>query len=320
MLMIDILIDDRTLQKTSLGRYCCETAAPMAATAKAIINLKDDVGTTILIEAIKNQCDVDIVRTIIKHGADVSVKSNDGSFALSAAIQSRNDEIVQELISAGANVKAITQSGSSTILLDAIMRGLTSDTVKAIINAGADANAKTSDGVGACELALMCFLTDSITKRSEDGAKRLPSSVHMTTLYKKYVFNQFAYEKLLKRLEAILVTLLDSDCLHPNFMFANAVNHNGNDRNGNASNRGIGLLHLAALWLMPELLEKLLSHGVDMSLCTHGGHTALHIACSNTEHGDTRTHIIKLLLDHMAMMNTENNGGDHYVLADDNEN
>jgi hypothetical protein len=73
----------------------------------------------------------EIVKSLIKSGCDVNVKSELGLMPLYYAIQNRNYENTKALICAGANVNA------SMILHEAVRSGDTS-IVRMVVNAGAD--------------------------------------------------------------------------------------------------------------------------------------------------------------------------------------
>ena len=263
-----------------------------------LLGLINDVGNNILLEAIENKCPQPIVRRIIQSGVDVNVKNScGGTSALSAAIQSHYSvEIIQELINAGANdVNATTKSGSTLLCYAIKCRKV--DHAKALISAGADLTVKTQDGSNVCDLALKGFFKLLGEYHRSICTLTLPSSRHLLKLYGYACYRyHMRYNNDMRCLEKMLIAFIDGG-LSPNFMI-DAV-HVDVDKSEGGAPGSIGLLHLAVLWRMEELLDKLLSLGVNLEMRMHGGHTALHIACSIDNNADWRTKVINLLLDHI---------------------
>ncbi len=88
---------------------------------------------------------VEAVRALLEQGADVNAAQGDGMTALHWAAESRNAEMADLLIAAGANLAAVTRLGDYTALHLAAKAG-SGPVVRALSTAGADIHAVTSTG------------------------------------------------------------------------------------------------------------------------------------------------------------------------------
>lgn len=89
--------------------------------------------------------DVKAVRALLRQGADVNAAQGDGMTALHWAAENGNVELTKILLSAGANVAAVTRIGDHTPLHLASRVGHAS-VIRALLKAGADPNATTTTG------------------------------------------------------------------------------------------------------------------------------------------------------------------------------
>ena len=116
-----------------------------------------------LIQAARGS-DVTKVKQLLKQGADVNTKDEDGRTALMEAVGSINigcTETVRTLIDAGADVNAKNKNGSTALMWAVIFPR--TEVVKALIDAGADVNAKNKYG----ETALMSAESSGHTDTAE---------------------------------------------------------------------------------------------------------------------------------------------------------
>lgn len=96
--------------------------------------------------------DIEMVRSLLKTGADVNAAQGDGMTALHWAALQDNADMATMLVYAGANLEATTRLGGNTPLHLASRQGNTI-TIEALLEAGSDVNAFTSTGVRALHLA-----------------------------------------------------------------------------------------------------------------------------------------------------------------------
>jgi ankyrin repeat protein len=98
---------------------------------------------------------LDIVRILIRAGADVNAADPLGQAPLTQAIRTRYDksiDVVLALIAAGANVNATDNFGQTPLML-AASENTNHDVLFALIEAGADVNIKDNNGNMALDFA-----------------------------------------------------------------------------------------------------------------------------------------------------------------------
>lgn len=92
----------------------------------------------------------EMVKLLIKHGADVNVTNSKGATPLMNAINYHRFDVAKVLIAAGADLNCIDKYGYTPLIL-AVEKGL-EDFVRLLLKAGADASACTASGVSLLEL------------------------------------------------------------------------------------------------------------------------------------------------------------------------
>ena len=114
------------------------------------VNAKDNNGQVPLHFAVHGHTqgndNIEIVRLLIKAGADIHCKNKRGATPLHvAAANNGNPHVIKELINAGADVNAKNSNGFAP-LHGAAARNGNPRVIKELIKAGADVNAKNNDG------------------------------------------------------------------------------------------------------------------------------------------------------------------------------
>jgi ankyrin repeat protein len=89
--------------------------------------------------------EVEVVRTLLRQGADANTAQGDGMTALHWAAENGSVQITEMLVFAGANLEAVTRLGDYTALHLASKAGQ-GRTAETLLEAGADPNAVTSTG------------------------------------------------------------------------------------------------------------------------------------------------------------------------------
>jgi len=126
----------------------------------ANVNARDDFfGRTPLIYAAASNPDPEVVRALIKAGADVNARTEEGRSAeggftplITASIRS-DPKIIRILIDAGADVNARNRPGWTPLLLAAASIDSNPEVIRALIDAGADLNVVSMEGNSALMLA-----------------------------------------------------------------------------------------------------------------------------------------------------------------------
>jgi ankyrin repeat protein len=117
----------------------------------AKVNIKQDrLGLTLLMVASSNGY-IEIVKELLKNGADVNAKKNNGNAPLIMASSEGFLEVVKELLLHGANVNTTLNNGFSSLTL-ASFNGHT-EVVRELLDNNADPTIKTYDGFTALDYA-----------------------------------------------------------------------------------------------------------------------------------------------------------------------
>jgi ankyrin repeat protein len=113
--------------------------------------------------------DLAAVKALLKTGADVNAAQGDGMTALHWAAMQGDQDLVQMLLAAGANVRATTRLGGYTALHLASQGGH-SQVAAALLAAGANPNLATATGATAAMLAAKAGSAETVTRLIEVGA------------------------------------------------------------------------------------------------------------------------------------------------------
>lgn len=115
------------------------------------INFQDEDGNTALHHLLIQDFDTyEILKLLIKIGADVNIKNNYNSTALHVASTNRYDKNIKLLLKAGAEINIKDKFGYTPLLL-AVRRGNIYNT-KLLLKAGADINIQNHDNKNAIDI------------------------------------------------------------------------------------------------------------------------------------------------------------------------
>ena len=112
----------------------------------------------------------EVVKTLVERGADVNLAQGDGMTALHWVAIHDQAQLVKILADAGANLEAGTRIGAYTPLHVASREG-SSSALEALLTAGANVHALSSVGVTALHLSALAGTTDAITALLTQGAQ-----------------------------------------------------------------------------------------------------------------------------------------------------
>ncbi|MDE6350804.1 MAG: ankyrin repeat domain-containing protein [Treponemataceae bacterium] len=150
--------------------------------AGADVNAKDNNGYTALMCAAKNVGWKDIIDFLIKAGADVNAKDDSGWTALLLAIADMCNDTAKLLIKAGADVNAKTDYNGWSALMWAAYNGL-GDIVELLIKAGVDINAKDNSDRTALMEAATKYTAELLIKAGADSGIALIQAVKESRSY-----------------------------------------------------------------------------------------------------------------------------------------
>ncbi len=121
-------------------------------TPAAEINSQNDDGETALILAVKHE-HIDVVKALLKKGADISLRDKTGSAAMNYAVKTGNKEILKLLFDTVLSAENFDKSDVS-LLVTAIMED-NFDLARVLIENGIDINGKDKNGVTPLKAALV---------------------------------------------------------------------------------------------------------------------------------------------------------------------
>jgi ankyrin repeat protein len=123
-----------------------ETAKLKTGISAKDVTAKDEDGRTPLMHAVLGEhASAEMVGVLIGHGADVNAADKKQWTALHFAAQSQNVDIMRALLKAGAEVDARDKDGA-TPLLRSLMLNATPEAVRVLLEAGADPKAEDKWG------------------------------------------------------------------------------------------------------------------------------------------------------------------------------
>ncbi len=323
----------------------------------ADVNARDASGATPLILHARFDSHVEVVKTLIEHGADLNVKTKDGSHALGNATMTGSIETMRLLLEAGADVNLKGISGQ-TALFEPTFRdeadkirllvkhgadleirddeGCTAlfaaanypnwmakqqgkvNVLKALIEAGADIHAKNNKGQTPIEVASQSSSPDHASVLVEAGA---PADIFVVSM----VGAPDAARKLLEQDRSLVNqrgeyerTPLHLAVMNSQIIVFDVLLEFGADIEARDKMDRTPLL--TATWKGDgEVTKALVERGGNINATDHKGNTALHLAPHTTWRG---RRLVPLLIELGADPDIQNEDGDtalHDAIGRDNE-
>jgi ankyrin repeat protein/serine/threonine protein kinase/Flp pilus assembly protein TadD len=291
------------------GKRALEMALEEGSSELARLLEEADAATLALPKAAK-ECDVNIVRGLLRKGACVNATDKDGVTPLLHAGRRGCTDIASLLLSRGADVNAKDKHGETTLMWAANF-GHT-ETVKVLLSMGADVSAEDTRGWTALTLASEAGHTDIVQvllqKKKTPKSDAEPDSIAMImaalngnteivkTLLKKGVYIDVRAPQTLDKVSEGSTPLITS-AFRGHIATVKLLIDNGADVNAKSS-RGSTALIAAATKGHTEIVSVLLNRGANVNARTEFGTTAL-IAAAYRGHTDS----VKLLLESGSNVN-----------------
>jgi len=219
----------------------------------------------------------EIVQLLITNGADINIVDDSGETALLLAADTGNIEIAELLLKAGADISKRSKSGVSAI--DAASQKGHYQIVKLLIEHRVDVNGKVKGDISPLYVASQNGHADVVGLLLENKAN--PNS----TRTKKHGKT------------ALITSIEESHTNIATLLIKAGANVNEKD------NYGQSPLHWATSY-SPDLLSLLIEKGANINLANDKGQVPLHYASGSGQLGS-----VEILIQKGAYLNTKDNGG-----------
>ena len=250
-------------------------------------NITDSKGATCIHHAVGEGCSKAALERIINNGADVNVMNKNNITTLMIACEKRNKDAINVVLNAGADPN-IADADGDTCLHYAARSDCCTEVFRVIISHGIDVNATNKKHVTALIIACHKGNTDAINILLEAGADpNITDSKGATCIH--HAVGEGCSEDVLRTIvnhgtagnvtNKNNVTTLMIACEKGNKDVINVVLNAGADPNI-ADADGDTCLHYAARSdCCTEVLQAIISHGIDVNATNKKHITALIIAC-----------------------------------------
>ena len=257
-------------------------------------NIADDTyGDTCLHMAVVQGCSIEVVQTIIDHGADVNATNKEHKTALLiACVKKTKLAIINILLNAGSDLNIVDDTYGDTYLHMAIIHRCSVEVIQAIIDHGADLNATDKEHKTALLSACVSKHEHAINIRLNAGsylniadntfgdtclhtAVREGCSIEVVQVMIDHGADVNATNKAHE-------TALLLACVKENEHAINVLLNAGTDPNIADDTDGDTCLHVAVIQRCSiEVVQAMIDHGADVNATDKAHETALLIACLN---------------------------------------
>lgn len=263
----------------------------------AEIDSRQDNGWTTLFEICCNSRDEEIVERLLDAGANPNADDGTGSTPLIQAACTGEAQIVKLLIDAGADVNA-KPSGLPTTLVEAITSQHI-DVLKLLLEAGADVNAQDDEGKTPLMIAEAEGSLEIMKLLLTAGADPNLIDAEGKAVLRHAVSSIYGYQETFKKDEPDDKTWARKT-IEDHINIVKLLLDNGADVN-QSDNNGITALMFASVGDDVNLVKILIEAGADLNLKNINGYTALMLAEKNN-----KTEIAQILRGFQGDNNVEN--------------
>ena len=276
-------------------------------------NIADADGDTWLHYAARNYCHMEVVQAIISHGVDVNITNKMNITALMIACKEGNKEAINVLLNAGADHN-IADAYGHTWLHYAARNYRQPEVLQTIINHGVDVNVTNEHKITALMLACEKGNKDVINILLDAGADHNITDAYGDT-WLHYAARNYWHPEVLHSLishgvgvnatNRKNITAFMTACAKGNKDIINVLLNAGADPD-KADTDGDTCLHYAARhYCHMEVVQALISHGIDVNVTNKKNVTSLMISCRERNKDD-----VDVLLNAGADPNIADDDGD----------
>ena len=264
-----------------------EDAVKVLLNAGADPYIADIYGNTCLHCAVRFDCCTEVLQAIISHDVDVDATNKYNVTSLMIACEKGNKDAMNVLFHAGADPNIVDANGN-TCLHYAARNHLCTEVLQAIISHGVDVDATNKGNVAPLMIASENWNKDAIDVLLNAGADPNISDANGSSCLHYAAYGDCSIETM----QAIIsndvdvnatnknnVTALMLACEKKNKDATNVLLHAGADPNIADANGSTCLHYAARNYYCTEVLQAVISHGVDVNAINKNNITALRLAC-----------------------------------------
>ena len=265
--------------RTALLAACCyrqQEAVQILLKAGSNPNITDKHGNTCLIATVYYNGSRKVIRSLIKHGANVNAIVKYNQTALMIACHKKYADFIHVLLKAGSDTNIVDED-SWTCLMYAVNSHCSNEILQAITDHGVDVNAKDKDNQTALMIACGIRHVDAIHVLLKAGSD--------TNIVDKNIWT-------------CLMSVVESQC--SNEVLQAIIDH-GADANATDKNNRTALM-IACQKKHVDAIHVLLKAGSDTNIVHKDGDTCLMVAVAD----NCSDEVLQALIDHGVNVNAQN--------------